>query len=44
MAPLAGKHDSNEYEIETQLVRVVFAEKPYANGFEMWCTNLGHLS
>ena len=27
MAPLAGKHDSNENELGTQLIHVIFTEK-----------------
>ena len=33
MAPLAGKHDSNEDELGTQLVNAVFAEKSSAKVF-----------
>ena len=44
IAPLAGKHKSNEDELGTQLVRAVFAEKSYPKIFEMWCTNMGRLS
>ena len=44
MAPLAGNHDSNTDELGTQLVHVVVAEKSYAKGFEIECTNLEPLS
>ena len=43
MAPLAGKHKSNEDGLRTQLIHPVFAEKSYPNCFEMWCTNMGRL-
>ena len=43
MAPLAGKHKSDEDELGTQLVYDVFAEKSYQKRFEMWYTNLGRL-
>ena len=35
MAPLAGKHDSNEDELGTQLVYAVFAEKSETKGFKV---------
>ena len=37
MGPLAGKHDQNEDEFGAQLVHAVFAEKSYANIFEIYC-------
>ena len=34
MVPVGGKHESDEDELETQLVHAVFAEKSYAKVFE----------
>ena len=44
MVRLAGKDESDEDELGTQLVHVVVAEKSYAKGFEIECTNLEPLS
>ena len=44
MAPLAGKHKSNEDEFGMQLVHAVFTEKPYAKCFEVYYTSLGPFS